>query len=201
MKLLFGTTNQSKRDRFRNLLSGLDLEILSLLDMGIDSSVEEDGNNAEENTIKKVKYYRSLSGIPTFSIDYALRLEKFSEEVQPNTHVRRINKDNKEASDDELLDWFIVQLNKVGGESKGIWFSAIALVDKEGRLSTAVFETETLFLSKPSKVMMKGEPLNSLQFDTKQGKYKSERTPEEWIDSNNIWNTQIIDFFRKNLNL
>jgi len=199
MKVLFGTKNKSKIERLQNLLSVLNLQVLSLSDVNIIGAVDEDGSTAEENAIKKAKSYYKMSGIPTFSIDYALRVDNFPEEIQPNTHVRRLWKDDREATDDELLCWFIDQLLKFGGRSDGTWYTAVALCLSHKKLFSTTFTTRTLFLSIPSKIHMSGEPLNSIQFDMKQNKYKSERTPEEWVESSNATNDQMLEFFRRNL--
>lgn len=196
VKLLFGTTNPTKRDRMQRLFAPLGLEICNLKDLGVSVSIPEDGETAEANAIKKATGYLVESGIPTFSIDYALQVEKFPETSQPGTHVRRIRHDEREVKDEELLAWFISELKKVGGESLGTWHCAIAVALSETDVRSAIYTTSTLFIAEPSSVSTPGEPLNSIQYDTKQRKYKSERTPEEWLEANNEVDVQMMDFMR-----
>ena len=197
IKVLFGTTNQSKRDRIQRLFTPLGLEICSLKDLGITVSATEDSETAEGNAVKKSEAYFLESGIPTFSVDYALRVEKFQASSQPGTHVRRIQGYEREVTDEELLDWFIAELKAVGGESLGTWHCGIAIALSETDVRSATYTTDTLFMAERSPVSMPGEPLNSIQYDTRQGKYKSERTPEEWVESNNEVDLQMVEFMRE----
>jgi len=197
MKVLFGTTNASKRDRTQRLFAPLGLELCTLNELGITHRVEEDGETAEANARKKAMEYFRESGIPTFSIDYGLSVERFPESSQPGTHVRRINHDEREVTDDELLDWFIGELKKVGGESAGTWHCAIAVALSETDVRSMTATTGTLFLAERCDIMMPGEPLNSIQFDTRTGKYKAERTPEEWIEANNEVDVQMLAFMKE----
>ena len=57
MKVLLGTTNPSKVKRFENLLSGCNIEFLTLKDLDITEEPDEIGNTPEENAILKAKFY------------------------------------------------------------------------------------------------------------------------------------------------
>lgn len=177
-KLLFGTKNKTKKDRFQKILEPLGLKILSLADINLDLDVKEDGKTPEENAKKKAVAYFTASKIPTFAIDYGLYIDKFPKNKQPGLFVRRIFGDDREATDEEMLAYYISELKKVGGKSKGTWVSAIALSTKNGVVSKS-FKENSLFVSKRSPKTTPGEPLNSIQIHPIVKKYKSEMTLEE----------------------
>jgi XTP/dITP diphosphohydrolase len=61
MKLLYGTANPAKLKHMREMLEGLELEIIGLneVDIQIDS-IDESGNNPLENAkIKALAYYNA----------------------------------------------------------------------------------------------------------------------------------------------
>ena len=53
---------------------------------------------------------------------------KFPEEKQPGVLVRRIYGIDRDATDEEVLDYYARELDKVGGESSGIWRGSIVVV-------------------------------------------------------------------------
>lgn len=178
-KLLFGTKNKTKRDRFQKLLEPLNLEVLSLSDININIGIKEGGKTPAENAIKKAKAYFSESSLPTFSIDYGLSIDKFPSDKQPGLFVRRIYGDEREASDEEMLNYYISEIKRVDGSSPGSWVSAIALAVAPKKVFSQTFSERTLFVSKRSSVVTPGEPLNSIQIHPISNKYKSEMTIEE----------------------
>lgn len=199
MKILFGTTNPSKLNGFRKTLEELDVEILSLKDLNIDLDVEEDGNSPIENSKKKALEYMKLSNMPTFAIDYGLYIDKFEEKKQPGVNVRRIV--SKKATDKDMLNYYVEEIEKVGGRSKGKWVMGLSLALPDGSIKNYKKDYERLFLSKPSSIMIEGAPLASLQFDEKFNKYRSEMTNEELKIDDSRFDKDMIDFFKTNLNL
>ena len=149
-KLLFGTTNLAKFERLRAIVTTLPMEILSLSDLNINLEIEENEQTLKENAVKKAKAYFRASKIPTFSIDSGLYVDKFPGNKQPGVFVRRIN--GKRASDEEMLNYYIDELNKVGGESKGRWVNSVALIISDNKIFTRNFIEETYFTSKKSPI-------------------------------------------------
>lgn len=78
MKLLFATTNQGKLNEVRQLLSGLDLEILSLADFEVLQNVvvEETGETFQQNALIKARTYGETTDVLTLAEDSGL-LVKF----------------------------------------------------------------------------------------------------------------------------
>ena len=60
MKILIGTTNESKVNRFKELLSGHNCEFFTLKDLNITEEPEEKGQDPKENAIIKAKFYGSF---------------------------------------------------------------------------------------------------------------------------------------------
>ena len=197
-RILMGSNNPAKVTQMRELLRPLPLLVLSPLETGITICVHEDGHTPEENAKKKAQQYFNHAGIATFAIDSSLYLESFPPEKQPGLHVRRIRGDN-DVSDEEMITYYITELDKVGGESKGIWTTAVALVSALKNIDCEHFESKTLFTSKPSHIMMIGEPLNSLQVDIKSGKYFSEMSSNERSIARGRRAQGIFDFIERHL--
>lgn len=112
-QVLFGTTNQAKVDHLRELFEPLPIEILSARDLGIDIDVREDGRSPEE-----------IEGLP--------------DEKQPGMFIRRIHGSDQKVTDDEAIEYYVTELDRVGGESTGIWRIAIVLVISQTKPSPKV---------------------------------------------------------------
>src|SRR4030065_2588514 len=66
-KILIATKNPGKLEEFKVLLKDLNIEIVSLDDLGITHEVEENGKTFDENAIKKTREYSKISGLTTIS--------------------------------------------------------------------------------------------------------------------------------------
>src|SRR3989344_4241557 len=130
--ILFATANPQKKQRFQSYFAPLGLNVLSFSDFDNTPKIVEDGKTPEENAIKKALAGYKTFKIPTFGVDYWLRIEGLEENLQPGPFVRRIivRKGSKrnDATDQELLDYYIDLIEKLGGKTRGTWTSAIALV-------------------------------------------------------------------------
>jgi XTP/dITP diphosphohydrolase len=178
-RILYATTNPSKIAHMRNLLTPFPVEIVNLVEVGINTQVPENGDTPAENACQKVEFVFSKCGIPTLAVDNGLYIDSFPKEKQPGLFVRRIYGKDCSVSDDEMLNYYQQELNKVGGQSKGTWVTAIAFRIDVSQLYCETFTSETFFTSKVSPVVMAGEPLNSLQIDPISGIYFSEMLPNE----------------------
>lgn len=198
-KVLFGTRNETRKEYVREILKDINVHIVSLNDLGIDIQIEENGSSPLENSkIKAVEYYKK-SGIPTFSIDAGLYIDKFPEEKQPGVFVRRIYGNTKKVTDEQMLNYYIEELKKCGGESKGIWRIGLTLVLSFNEIYSTTFDRETLFTTKVCNITSKGEPLNSIQINPKSGRYEAELTPSERKESQKELSDHINKFMSKHL--
>lgn len=176
-KILIASTNEGKINIYKDVFDVLGIKTTSLKEIHLDLKVEETGNNEAENAILKAKAYHEATGLPVLANDSGLVIDRFKPEDQPGVLVRRFH--GKELSDQELLNLYIEKLNEVGGESKGHYNVALALINSKGRLKVKEFKPERYFVSKPSPIIKKGVPLDSLAFDKVSGKYASEMEVRE----------------------
>lgn len=61
-KIIFATGNPNKMREIRQILSGLNAEILSMAEAGIDADIVEDGSSFEENASIKARAICALAG-------------------------------------------------------------------------------------------------------------------------------------------
>lgn len=74
IKILFATTNKNKLSEIREIMTGVDCEIISLSEAGIDSQAEETGETFEENAEIKAQSCR-LPGYITIADDSGLMID------------------------------------------------------------------------------------------------------------------------------
>ncbi len=79
-KIIFATGNEGKMKEIREILSGLDAEVLSLRDAGIQAEIVEDGNTFEENAVIKAKAICSLTGEIVLADDSGLEIDYLNRE-------------------------------------------------------------------------------------------------------------------------
>jgi len=86
-KIIFATGNQGKMKEIREILSDLDIEVLSLKDAGIDVDIVEDGATFEENAVIKAKVIMELTGETVLADDSGLEIDYLNKE--PGIHSAR----------------------------------------------------------------------------------------------------------------
>lgn len=79
-KIIFATGNQGKMKEIREILSDLDIEVLSLKDAGIDVDIVEDGATFEENAVIKAKAIMELTGETVLADDSGLEVDYLNKE-------------------------------------------------------------------------------------------------------------------------
>ncbi len=75
MYLLLATHNQGKRQEWRALLDGLDVELLLPDDLGLTGDIEETGETYTENALIKARALAAASGLPTLADDSGLEVD------------------------------------------------------------------------------------------------------------------------------
>jgi XTP/dITP diphosphohydrolase len=75
MRLLIATTNPGKVREYRALLSGLELELVGLNEVGVDVDVVETGDTYAANAELKARAYAQLSGLLTLADDSGLEVD------------------------------------------------------------------------------------------------------------------------------
>jgi XTP/dITP diphosphohydrolase len=74
-KLLIATGNKGKVKEIQALLDGLDVELVTPKDLGLEMDVEEDGATYEENAGKKARAYSQASGLIALADDSGLEVD------------------------------------------------------------------------------------------------------------------------------
>ncbi len=201
-EVVFATTNPHKIERFKAYFQPLGLKVITPPELN-HLEVAEDGKTPKENATKKAMAGFKVSGKPTFGVDYWLRIEGFPQELQPGPYVRRIflgsNNEHKDATDEEMLNYYTEQIAKLGGKTNGTWISAIALVINPSLKFSESFQRETIFTSVRSPNTTPGEPLNSIQIDPTSGKYFADLKPEEWFELQKRRERRYIEFMKSHL--
>jgi len=202
-EILMATNNPHKTERFKYYLNELGLTIVSYADIKKKVEVIEDGKTPEENALKKAKAGHDATGMTTFGVDYWFFIEGIPDEIQPGPYVRRIftgkKGARKEATDEEMLDYYTKLIADLGGKTKGLWRSAIAMVTRAGKSYADSSTRDTVLTSVRSPNETRGEPLNSVQIDPKSGKYFTDMTKEEWLRLQSERERGYIRFFESHL--
>lgn len=173
MKLLYGTTNTAKLHHMRQLLEGLDIEIVGPEDLNRTvATIDESGNNPLENAkLKATAYYEAIR-MPVFSCDSGLYIEGLDEEDQPGVHIRRVH--GKTLNDSEMITHYSNLAAEVGGLAKAYYQNAICLVLDENRIYLYDGEdiSECFYLSQYAHSRrIAGFPLDSLSIEPNTKKY------------------------------
>ena len=75
IKLLLATNNQGKLAELRSLLNGLDLELVTPADLGLNLQIEETGESYRENAILKAAGFAKASNLWSLADDTGLEVE------------------------------------------------------------------------------------------------------------------------------
>ena len=198
-QVLLGSRNATRLGRFRHLLEPFGIALLGPSELDIELSVVESSDTPEGNATIKAKAYFEAAGLPTFSTDYSLFIDAFPPEKQPGVLVGRILGNPGTAPDDQLLDYYAGALREIGGESEASWIAAVVVVLAPDRVFSRRLTERALFRSVRSTVVTPGEPLSSLQFVSRVGKYKSEMTLQERTDAALEIDLGVVEFVREHL--
>ncbi len=193
MKYLLATTNKAKIRYYGTKLREHGIEIVTLKDLNIECDVDETGKNPIENAIIKASAYHKISGMPTIALDEGLFLESVPDNIQPGTHVRRVN--GKRLNDIEMIKYYIDLVNKYGenGTLKGYFLKGVAIVNQNNTY-TFEYKANRCFTNKQSKIIDEGYPLASIQIISSLNKFKSELTEEEEKSTMDVEQKDIFEF-------
>lgn len=169
MEILIATKNEAKIKKYSTMLNALDIEYKTLKDLNVDIEVDETGNTPKENSVIKAKTYYEVLKMPVLADDSGLILDKLSADKQPGVFVRRHN--GKELSDEEIIELYSKEIEKIGGETAGGFIIAISIIDENGNIYTNEEKHNRLFVSKPCNERNPGYPMNSLIYNKETGEY------------------------------
>ncbi|MBI5449683.1 hypothetical protein HY948_05235 [Candidatus Gottesmanbacteria bacterium] len=177
--LVIGTSNPAKYDQLKMALFGCGIHLQSLLDFSFEDMPVENNLSIEKNALKKAAFYFHKLHRPVLTMDGALYFNGIATELQPGLRVRRILGLNKKATDYEVLQHYQTLIEKSGGRLNGYFEYGICIMLSSSQFYIKKVTSHRLFISPPSKTMVSGFPLSSLQFDTQSGKFLSEMNKRE----------------------
>lgn len=187
MRVLIGTTNPSKVERFKSLLNGYNLELLSLKDLDINTEPKETGNNPKENAIIKAKYYSSFCDVVICN-DSGLYFQELEVEDfrQPGLNIRT-PKGTTRLDDEEMIEYYSSLICSLGGKVNAYYLDGIA-VSINGKIYSFMedlsYKTDTfIMVDKPSNKRHKGWPLDSLSIRKNTNKYFVDETINDSKDN------------------
>lgn len=108
-KLLIATNNKGKVDELRDLLAGVNVELVTPAQIGLDLDVLEDGLTYAENAAKKALAFAGASGLISLADDSGLEVDALDGE--PGLHSARYGSpDGNKLSDAERRKYLISKL-------------------------------------------------------------------------------------------
>lgn len=211
MRVLIGTTNPSKVKRFKELLSGCDVEFYTLRDLGIDGEPEEQGSTPEENAIIKAKFYGQFFD-RVICNDSGLYFDELplDDVRQPGLNIRTPNASHR-LDDEKMIEYYSNLVHSLGGRTLAFYLDGIAVYSK-GRVYSFMENNETTRLSafymvdKPTDKRHVGWPLdsisinkNTLTYFTDKGDNKYDSTDENIMLGE--YRMRLIEFLKKALEI
>lgn len=179
-KILVATTNPGKISEIKHFLKDLQVELLTLFDVGIIDEPIEDGKNFEENAIIKAKYCFNKIKIPTIADDGGLEIDFFNGE--PGVKSKRWI-DGKVTSDEELIKYTLQKMRGLPQAKRGAQLrTVLALIDKQGITYTSEGIIRGIIAEKPCSKTTKGYPYRAIFYLPGINKYYNEHdlTKEEF---------------------
>ena len=127
-KLLLATTNRGKAAEYRAMLAGLDLELITLDQAGIDQEAPEDYPTFEQNARSKAVFYSALSGLLTLADDSGLEVEALGGE--PGVRSSRYAGDN--ATDADRVNFLLAKMKDIRKEARQARFRCVIAIAEPG---------------------------------------------------------------------
>lgn len=120
-RLLLATSNRGKITEYRQLLTDLPFELVSLNDLGIDTQLTEDYATYQENALHKAVSYSELSGLITLADDSGLEVDALGGE--PGVLSARYAGEN--ASDSDRVNLLLENMKDVPWEQRTAKFVCV----------------------------------------------------------------------------
>ena len=127
MQILLGTTNPSKAAYFADLLSGVDLEFVTLADLGVTEEPEECGKTPEENAKIKAQFYGQYADT-VICADSGLYFDALpmDDPRQPGLHVRTPGSGER-LDDAQMVEYYTALAHEMGGRVLAYYLDGCAV--------------------------------------------------------------------------
>ncbi|MFM7758449.1 MAG: non-canonical purine NTP diphosphatase [Crocinitomicaceae bacterium] len=126
MKIIFASHNQNKVKEIQNLL-GVEIQLLSLTEIGLEEDIPETANTIEGNSLLKAKYIWDKYQMTCFADDTGLEIEALNGE--PGVFSARYAGDKK--NDDANIDKILFKLS--GHENRNARFKTVITLIIDGQ--------------------------------------------------------------------
>jgi XTP/dITP diphosphohydrolase len=180
-RLLIATTNPAKLAEYRLLLRDIELDLVSLSDLGIVEAPEESGATFEENALIKARYYFELARTATLADDGGLEIDALGGEPGVRSH-RWLNSGGDD-SDEALVDEVMRRMKDVpvGRRSARLRAATALIYDDGARVHRRVAEAaiEGVIAERPYPVLRAGFPYRAVLFMPERNCFVGELGDEE----------------------
>lgn len=172
MKVIAATKNKGKIREMQEILSPLDIEIVSQQELGIEVDVEETGDTFEKNALIKARAVSMVCDMPVLADDSGICVEALG--GAPGVRSARYAGDN--ASDADRINKLLTELD--GSENRNAKFvTSVAFIMPDGTEITAEGEVKGRITEKP--VGENGFGYDPIFFSDELGKTFAEGSDEE----------------------
>jgi len=191
MEIILSTRNRSKIDQIKALLNGLNIQVLSLGEAGIEGEAVEDGATLEENAFKKASFANRQTGKWAIADDTGL----FIDALDGNS--------GRWAGDglttEQIRDFTLAQLKDVKEENRTATFTTVAvIVSPTGEKNVFSGSVKGKILSAPRTKCQPNMPYSALFIPDGQNKVWAEMDVDEenQISHRGQAFRQVRDFFQ-----
>jgi XTP/dITP diphosphohydrolase len=171
-KILIGTGNKAKLDTYKQLLAGLNLEIVSSKDLNI-SEPEENAATQEQEAINKAKFYFEKTGLPSLVDDGVFEIEALNGE--PGLKSKRWI--GREMTDEEIIAEVFKRM--AGQTNRNCQHKIVMALATPWGIFTADGEIKGVIPEKPSDTRYEHYPYRSVMYLPNYQKYWGELTEQE----------------------
>ena len=153
MKIILGTTNQGKVNQVKKFFEykNIEIEFISLKDIGFDEEIEENGETIEENSLIKAKVIKEFcdkNGINEIIVTDDTGLFVDALDGRPGIHSARYAGDH--APQEACINKLLTEMKDVPDEKRGASFlCALTAILKDGRIVTSHGETRGTIVITP----------------------------------------------------
>lgn len=126
MKIVFASRNEGKVKEIKNMLEGMDIELVSLNNYKNVPEIVEDGKSFLQNALKKAKTVSEITGEIVLADDSGLQVDVLGGE--PGIHSARYAGD--QAKDEDNNNKLLAKLKDIPTEKRGAFFCCVLLIYK-----------------------------------------------------------------------
>ena len=153
MKIIFGTTNIAKLEQVKNFTryKGIDIEFISLNDIGFNEEIEENGKTIEENSLikaKAIKEFCNKKNINEIIVTDDAGLFVDALDGRPGVHTARYAGDH--APQEESINKLLTELKDVPDDKRGATFACVlTAIMPDGEIISCRGETKGKIVRTP----------------------------------------------------